>query len=49
MNKPIRWSPSSKLDYLNLLDYLEQKWREKTIKKVDEQSQKNLRVNCRSA
>ncbi len=33
MSKPIEWSPRSKQDYLNLLDYLETKWGEKTIRK----------------
>lgn len=38
MSKPIEWSPRSKQDYLNLLDYLQTEWGDKTIRKFIIQS-----------
>lgn len=35
MSKPISWSPRSKQDYLNLLDYLEIHWSDKVVKRFN--------------
>ena len=42
MSKSIEWSPRSKQDYLNLLEYLQNEWGEKTIKKFDDRLQSIL-------
>lgn len=39
MNKPIEWSPRSKKDYLKLLDYLQEEWGGKIVKKFNERLQ----------
>lgn len=39
MSKPIEWSPRSKKDFLNLLDYLQDKWGEKTVRKFNDRLQ----------
>lgn len=44
MSKPIEWSPRSKQDYLNLLDYLTDKWGNKTIKKFNDRLQSILEL-----
>lgn len=44
MSKPIEWSPRSKQDYMNLLDYLQNKWGEKTIRKFNDRLQSIIAV-----
>ncbi|GAA0894643.1 hypothetical protein GCM10009122_43240 [Fulvivirga kasyanovii] len=44
MSKPIEWSPRSKQDYLNLLNYLADKWGNKTIHKFNDRLQSILEL-----
>lgn len=44
MSKPIEWSPRSRQDYLKLLDYLADKWGNKTINKFNNRLQSILKL-----
>ncbi len=44
MSKPIEWSPRSRQDYLKLLDYLADKWGNKTINKFNNRLQSVLKL-----
>lgn len=44
MNKPIEWSPRSKKDYLKLLEYLQEEWGEKVVKKFNGRLQTVLKT-----
>jgi plasmid stabilization system protein ParE len=44
MSKPIEWSPRARQDYLKLLDYLAEKWGNKTIHKFNSRLQSILKL-----
>lgn len=43
MSKSIEWSPRSRQDYLNLLEYLHRDWGEKVIKRFNDILQSKLK------
>ncbi|PTB96002.1 type II toxin-antitoxin system RelE/ParE family toxin [Marivirga lumbricoides] len=44
MSKPIEWSPRARQDYLKLLDYLADKWGNKTVNKFNNRLQSILKL-----
>lgn len=44
MTKSIEWSPRAKNDYLNILNFLEEQWGEKIIKRFDDRLQHVLKL-----
>jgi plasmid stabilization system protein ParE len=44
MSKKIEWSPRSKQDYINTLNYLQDKWGDNAVKKLNNRLQSILEL-----